>query len=148
MRIARDGTWFHQGTPIGRKELVKLFASVLRKEPDGYYLVTPVEKLSIAVDDAPFTAVLMSVAGEGKSQRLTFTTNTEDVTVAGRVHPIRVATDPASGEPAPYVHVRGGLEALIARPVFYQLADLAVPGDDGALGVWSDGVFFPLGEGQ
>ncbi|MDE1984929.1 MAG: DUF1285 domain-containing protein [Alphaproteobacteria bacterium] len=148
IRIARDGTWFHLGTPIGRKELVRLFSTILRKDEDGFHLVTPAEKLRIKVDDAPFLAVLLHSEGEGEDQRLTFTTNVGDEAVAGPEHIIRVNTDPVTQEPAPYLHVRSGLEAKIARAVFYQLADLAVPGDGAdrdVLGVWSGGVFFPLG---
>ncbi|MBS0473343.1 MAG: DUF1285 domain-containing protein [Proteobacteria bacterium] len=145
IRIARDGTWYHMGSPIGRKELVRLFSTILRKDPEGYVLVTPVEKMRIRVEDVPFLAVLMDVSGEGCDQVLTFTTNVGDEAVAGRDNPIRVETDPATGEPAPYVHIRKGLEARIARSVFYQLADLTVPGVGGVLGVWSGGVFFPIG---
>ena len=148
IRIARDGTWFHDGSPIGRKELVRLFSTILRKDPDGFVLVTPGEKMRIVVEDAPFSAVLLDVKGEGAEQKLTFTTNVGDETVAGSASPIRVVTDPKTGEPAPYVHVRKGLEARIARAAFYQLADLAVPGEGaqaGFLGVWSEGVFFPIG---
>jgi hypothetical protein len=148
IRIARDGTWFHMGTPIGRKELVRLFSTILRKDADGFHLVTPVEKMRIVVEDAPFLAVLLRAEGEGRDQRLTFTTNVGDETVAGTGNPIRVETDPATEEPSPYVHVRRGLEAKIARSVFYQLADLAVPGEgehEGLLGVWSGGQFFALG---
>jgi hypothetical protein len=151
IRIARDGTWFHNGTPIGRRELVRLFSTILRKDADGYHLVTPVEKMRIVVDDAPFLAVLLRVEGEGREQRLVFTTNVGDETVAGPDNPIRVETDAKTEEPAPYVHVRRGLEAKIARAVFYQLADMAVPGEgggEGPLGVWSDGVFFPLGRSE
>lgn len=148
IRIARDGTWFHDGSPIGRRELVRLFSTILRKDADGFHLVTPVEKMRIAVEDAPFLAVLLRAEGEGKDQKLIFTTNVGDETVAGADNPIRVETDPGSEEPTPYVHVRRGLEAKIARAVFYQLADMAVPGEgahQGLLGVWSGGVFFPLG---
>lgn len=148
IRIARDGQWFHQGTPIGRKELVRLFSTILRKDPDGYVLVTPAEKMRIVVEDAPFLAVLLDVEGCGHAQKLGFTTNVGDQTIAGAANPIRVATNRATGEPAPYVHVRNGLEARIARAVFYQLADMAVPGEGehaGFCGVWSDGVFFRLG---
>ena len=148
IRIARDGTWFHEGTPVGRKELVRLFSTILRRDPDGFVLVTPGEKMRIVVEDAPFLAVLADVAGEGRGQTLTFTTNVGDETVAGAENPIRVETDPDTQEPAPYVHVRKGLEARIARAVFYQLADLAVPGEGehaGFLGVWSGSVFFRLG---
>jgi hypothetical protein len=145
IRIARDGTWFHSGTPVSRKELVRLFSTILRKDGDDYVLVTPAEKMRINVEDAPFMAVLMNVEGEGREQRLAFTTNVGDVTIADGDNPIRVETDPVSEEPAPYVHVRRGLEARISRAVFYQLADLAVPGDAGMLGVWSGGAFFPIG---
>ena len=155
MRIARDGTWFYHGSPIGRKPLVKLFASVLRREHDGtYWLVTPVESGRIAVDDAPFVAVALDVAGAGRDQILVFRTNLDETVEAGADFPIRIAEDPKTGEPAPYVRARQGrdgrpgLEALIARPVFYQLVELAVedPNDPGRLGVWSRGVFFPLGK--
>jgi uncharacterized protein len=145
MRIARDGTWFHEGAPIGRKEMVRLFSTLLRKDPEGYVLVTPAERLSIVVEDAPFVAVAMEAEGEGSHQRLSFVTNVDDETVAGPEHPIRVETDPQTQAPRPYIHVRGGLEAKIARAVFYRLADLAVPDGAGQLGVWSMGAFFPLG---
>ncbi|HWA90432.1 MAG TPA: DUF1285 domain-containing protein [Rhizomicrobium sp.] len=144
IRIARDGTWHHQGTPIGRKELVRLFSTILRKDGADYVLVTPAEKMRIVVEDAPFLAVLMDAEGAGREQRLSFTTNVGDVTVADADNPIRVETDPVTEEPAPYVHVRRGLEAKIARAVFYQMADLAVVEGD-RLGVWSGGVFFPIG---
>lgn len=145
IRIARDGTWYHQGSPIGRKELVRLFSTILRRDPDGYVLVTPAEKMRIVVEDVPFLAVLLDVEGEGRDRRLVFTTNVGDIAVAGPDNPIRVETDPVTQEPSPYVHVRKGMEARIARSVFYQLADLAVPQGD-VLGVWSGGVFFPLGK--
>jgi len=144
IRIARDGTWFHQGTPVGRKELVRLFSTILRKDGADYVLVTPAEKMRIVVEDAPFVAVLMDVAGEGREQVLTFTTNVGDTTVAGADNPIRIEIDPATEEPAPYVHVRRRLEAKIARAVFYQMVDLAVT-EAGRLGVWSSGVFFAIG---
>jgi hypothetical protein len=144
IRIARDGTWFHQGTPIGRKELVRLFSTILRKDDEDYVLVTPAEKMRIVVEDAPFLAVLMDVTGSGRDQVLKFITNVGDETVAGADNPIRVETDPVTQQPAPYVHVRRGLEAKIARAVFYSLADLAVRDGD-LLGVWSGGVFFPIG---
>lgn len=145
IRIARDGTWFHEGTPIARRELVRLFSTILRKDADGFHLVTPAEKMRIRVDDAPFLAVLLRAECEGRAQRLVFTTNVGDETVAGADNPMRVITNPQTGEPAPYVHVRAGLEAKISRAVFYQLADMAVPGEDGMLGVWSEGKFFALG---
>ena len=149
MRIARDGTWYYRGSPIGRKPLVRLFSTVLRRdEAGGYWLVTPVERGRILVDDAPFVAVAMEVAGEGAGRQLTFTTNLDHIVAAGPDHPIRVAIDPDTGEPSPYVLVRDGLEALIARPVFYDLVELAEErGTAGTreLGVWSGGRFFTLG---
>lgn len=152
IRIARDGTWFYQGTPIGRKPLVKLFSTVLRREADGdYWLVTPFERGRIVVEDAPFVAVECDIEGAGERQRLVFRTNIDERVVAGPEHPLRVALRPAGDgrpeEPSPYVLVRAGLEALIARPVFYQLVAAAVPdpADPEALGLWSDGVFFRLG---
>ncbi|MGA4636742.1 DUF1285 domain-containing protein [Pseudomonas solani] len=149
MRIARDGTWFYLGTPIGRKPMVKLFSTIIRRDGDDYFLVTPMEKVGITVDDAPFVAVSVEVSGEGEEQLLRFVTNVEDEVEAGAEHPIRVETDPVTQEPAPYVHVRTNLEALIHRNVFYQLVELAVVREiDGRnwLGVWSGGQFFPIGE--
>ncbi len=148
IRIARDGTWYHQGTPFARRELVRLFSTILRKDPDGFHLVTPAEKMRIRVDDAPFVAVLLETSGVGRAQRLVFTTNVGDETVASRENPIRVEINRDTGEPAPYVHVRRGLEARISRSAFYQLAGLAVPGPDGTLGVWSEGAYFPLGSAE
>lgn len=147
MRIARDGTWFHEGTPINRPELVRLFSTILRRDDDGYVLVTPVEKWGITVDDAPFVAVDFDAEGAGEAQVLTFQTNVGDTAVAGPDHPIRVVQDPESGEPSPYVLVRDRLEALIDRKSFYRLVDLAVEHPhEGAqwLGVWSGGEFFPI----
>lgn len=152
MRIARDGTWFYHGSPIGRKRLVKLFASVLRREDDGhYYLVTPAEKGRIAVDDAPFVAVAMDVTRDGQGQRLSFRTNIDEEVVADGAHPIRVDHNQLTGEPAPYVLVRDGLEALIGRAVYYDLVERGVEKQvDGETlyGVWSCGVFFPLGRAE
>lgn len=148
MRIARDGTWFYLGTPIGRKPMVRLFSTIIRRDGDDYFLITPVEKVGIIVEDAPFVAVLLEVQGEGESQVLRFTTNVEDVVEAGAEHPLRVAIDPATQEPAPYLHVRTNLEALIHRNVFYQLVDLSVTREiDGQrwMGVWSQGEFFRIG---
>jgi hypothetical protein len=143
MRIARDGTWYHQGTPIGREAMVRLFATILRREPDGgYVLVTPVEKLDIAVEDAPFVAVEMKAEGDGPTQSLAFRLNTGDLVTAGPEHPLRFA-DGADG-PRPYLTVRRGMEALIARSVYYELANLAIAGDDIPAGVWSKGVFFAI----
>ena len=146
IRIARDGTWFHQGTQITRKEIVRLFSTILRKDADGYSLVTPVERMRIRVDDVPFLAVLLDVQGRAREQRLVFTTNVGDEVVAGMENPIRVSMDATTGEPAPYIHIRRGLEARIARPVYYELAQLAVTADDPELlGVWSCDRFFVLG---
>ena len=147
MRIARDGTWYYLGTPIGRKPMVRLFSTIIRRDGDDYFLVTPVEKCGITVDDAPFVAVTLVVEGEGEEQVLRFTTNVEDEVVADAAHPIRVDLDPQTQEPSPYVLVRVNLEALIHRNVFYQLVELAVPREiDGVdwRGVWSSGEFFPI----
>ena len=147
MRIARDGTWFYLGTPIGRPELVRLFSTILRKDGDDYFLVTPVEKVGITVDDAPFVAVDFEVAGQGAGQTLTFLTNVGDRAEAGPDHPIRVARDPDTDEPAPYVMIRAGLEALIDRKSFYRLVEIGEIDDvDGItwFGLWSGGMFFPV----
>jgi len=149
LRISRDGIWYYQGSPIHRARLVKLFSSVMRRDGDEFFLVTPVEKLKIQVDDAPFVAVEMDREGEGESQRLLFRTNVDDVVEAGPRHPIRVVIDPLSGELSPYIRVRNRLEALISRPGFYQMADLALMENDAStieFGVWSGGCFFTLGE--
>ncbi|MFT6530740.1 MAG: hypothetical protein ACJASC_000259 [Limimaricola cinnabarinus] len=143
MRIARDGTWFHEGTPIGRERMVKLFASILKREGDRHYLVTPVEKVGITVDDAPFVAVDVTRDGEG----LRFTTNLDETAVAGPEHPIRVIRDPETGEPSPYIEIRSGLEALIDRKSFYRLVELgetAPHEDEDWFGVRSNDVFFPI----
>lgn len=147
IRIARDGTWHYRGSPIHRKPLVTLFSSVLERDADGqYWLSTPAERGRIDVDDAPFLAVAMSVAGTGPQQALTFTTNLDESVTAGPDHPIRVAVDPDTGEPSPYVMVRDGLEALIARAIFYDMAELAEEGPEAGMpGVWSGGEFFALG---
>ena len=143
MRIARDGTWFYLGTPIGRFELVKLFSSILKKEDGKYFLVTPVEKVGITVDDAPFVAVDFEAEGEGTEQVLTFTTHVGDTAVAGPDHPIRVERDAETGEPSPYILIRANLEALIDRKSFYRLVDLGSH-HDGWFGLWSSGEFFPV----
>ena len=143
MEISRDGTWFHEGTPIGRPGMVKLFASILIREGDNYFLVTPVEKVGIRVQDAPFVAVDFEMSGEGVAQRLTFTTNLDDVTVAGPDAPLRFVRDDETGEPSPYVRVRRNLEALIDRKSFYRLVDLGVH-HDGWFGVWSGDAFFGI----
>lgn len=148
MSIARDGTWSYRGSPIPRPALVKLFASVLRRDADGrHYLVTPVEKVDVAVEDAPFLAVELEVIGEGAAQVLVMRTNLDDVARIGREHPIRFAVEAETGGVKPYVLVRGGLEALVTRAVTYELFGLLEQTahlNDGARGVWSNGVFFAL----
>jgi len=158
MRIARDGTWFYHGSAIRRKPLVRLFSTVIRREDDGdYYLVTPVERCRIQVDDAPFTAVEMFVEGQGEGQSLTFRTNVDEVVTLDRDHPLRLEIDAETGEPAPYIRVRDNLDALVVRAVYYDLVELAVekpetPADQGTepevgdfIGVWSKGAYFELG---
>ena len=144
MRIAADGTWFHEGSPIGRPALVRLFSTILRREPDGgFVLVTPGEKLDIQVDDAPFVAVEATSEGEGSDRCIIFRTNTDDLVAAGPDNVLRIDTAP-DGTPRPYLHVRAGLEALVNRAVFYQLADLALAEGATLPGLWSDGAFFPF----
>lgn len=149
MRIARDGTWYHQDRPIRRMALVKLFSTVLRRDDaGGYWLATPVEQGRIEVEDAPFTAVELQADGSGRDMTLTFRTNLDQMVTVDAAHPIRVAEDAVTGEPTPYVLVRDNLEALIVRSVFYELAELAEEqaGDDGPeMVVWSGGVPFVLG---
>ena len=148
MRIARDGTWYHEGDPIRRLALAQLFSTILRLDEDArYYLVTPVERWAIQVDDAPFVAVRLSVSGEGEQQQLLFHTSLEDEVPLDGEHPLRVELDPQSGEPSPYIRVRANLDALISRTVFYELADLAVEAEVAGvqrIGVWSGGRFFPI----
>lgn len=152
MEIRRDGTWFHEGTPIGRAPLVRLFSTILKREGDRYFLVTPVEKVGVRVEDAPFVAQDFTVTdeGSGPAQVVTFTTNVGDSVVAGPDNPIRVLRDDA-GEPSPYVHVRAGLEALIDRKSFYRLVDIGEAhrvetegGGEDWFGLWSQGAFFPF----
>tara|TARA_R110002051_G_scaffold183061_3_gene252686 strand:- start:4158 stop:4748 length:591 start_codon:yes stop_codon:yes gene_type:complete len=143
MRIARDGTWFYLGTPIGRMELVKLFSTILRRDGDDYFLVTPVEKVGITVDDAPFVAVDFNRKGDV----LVFETNVGDFVNAGPDAPIRVERDAQTGEPAPYVLVRANLEALIDRKSFYRLVEIGEEAEVGGVlwfGVRSKGAFFPI----
>ena len=143
MRIARDGTWFYLGTPIGRKRLVKLFSTIIRKDGSDYFLVTPVEKVGIKVDDAPFVAVDFNAA----DKVITFTTNVGDTVQAGPDNPIRIVLNPDHGEPSPYILVRSNLEALIDRKSFYRLVDQGEAGTVNGIewfGVWSSGVFFPF----
>ena len=147
MEIRRDGTWFYQGTPIGRAPMVRLFSTILRKDPDGYVLVTPVEKVSIRVEDVPFIAQDAEVTGEGAAQAITFTTNVGDEATAGPDRPIRAERDAETGEPAPYVLVRAGLEARIDRKTFYRLVEIGEHADhagEGWFGLRSGGAFFPV----
>ena len=142
-RIAADGTWFHDGAPIGRPALVRLFARVLRRGPDGgYWLVTPAERVPVMVEDAPFVAVELRAAGAGRDQILDFRTNVDDRVRLDAGHPLRIAAGDRG--PRPYIAIDGGMEALIARSVYYDLAGRAVADADGAVGVWSAGCFFPL----
>jgi hypothetical protein len=147
IRIAKDGLWYYLGTPIGRQPLVDLFAGVLKLEDGKYFLVTPVEKVGIVVEDAPLFVVDAEAAGEGQAQAVSFFTRTGDVVVAGPDHPIRVERDPETGEPSPYIHIRRGLEARIDRKTFYRLVDLCthevLDGSDW-FGLWSGGTFFPV----
>ena len=147
MRIDRNGTWYYRGSPIGRMALVRLFSTVLRRDTDGvFWLTTPVENGRIEVEDAPFIGVELMAEGSGRDQILRFRTNVDDVVTLDAAHALRVVHDGVSGEPRPYIHVREGLEARIVRAVFYHLVDLgACDGDGGTFGVWSSGMFFPLG---
>ncbi|WP_375249088.1 DUF1285 domain-containing protein [Sphingomonas sp.] len=143
MRIARDGTWFHQGTPIGRAAMVRAFSRILRREPDGgFVLVTPGEKLDIAVEDAPFVAVEMKVEGTGRDTMLAFRLNTGEMVTASADHPLRF--EERDDGPHPYLRVRGGLDALVSRALYYELANIALDLGDTPPGVWSAGAFFPL----
>lgn len=143
MRIARDGTWFHQGSPIGRQAMVQLFSTILRREADGgYVLVTPGEKLDIEVEDAPFVAVEMKAEGAGLAMQLAFRLNTGELVTAGPDHPLRF--EQRDDGPHPYLHVRGGLDALVARSVYYDLVELALVGEEERPGIWSDGAFFAI----
>jgi uncharacterized protein len=145
MKIRADGVWFYGGSPIGRMPLVKLFSSVLRKDEDGkHYLVTPAEKVDVAVDDAPFLAVEVEVRGSRREQHLTFRTNVDDIVAAGPDHPIRFEVEPGSEGLKPYLLVRGRLEALVTRALYYDLVELAVEEAGDGLGLWSGGAFFPL----
>lgn len=150
MRIARNGTWYHQGSPIKRPELVRLFASVLKRDEQGqFWLVTPVERCRVLVEDAPFTAVEVDFSGTGKDQKVAFRTNVEDRVVLGAQNPLRIVASERG--PRPYVLVRPGLEALVLRSVYYHLAERTVDGPAGSgaegvrcAGIWSSGQFFPL----
>jgi hypothetical protein len=142
MRIARDGTWYHEGSPIARPAMVRLFSTVLRREPDGrHVLVTPAEKLEIDVEETAFRAVEMRSEGEGRARRIAFRLDSGDAVILGPDHPLRL-------EPTPRILVRYGLEAELARPVYYELAELALAEGEDPAGVWSGGVFFPLEQRQ
>tara|TARA_R110000824_G_scaffold25838_7_gene89600 strand:+ start:25646 stop:26206 length:561 start_codon:yes stop_codon:yes gene_type:complete len=145
MRIAADGTWYHQGDPIRRPAMVRAFSSILRREPDdSYALVTPYQKLSIIVDDVPFVAVELESEGSGADRTLAFRLNTDHLVIAGTDHPLRFGAD----KPQPYLQVRNGLEAVLARPVYYELAELALVEEADPVGIWSAGIFFPMTAGQ
>ncbi|MEL6063714.1 MULTISPECIES: DUF1285 domain-containing protein [unclassified Methylobacterium] len=147
MRIAADGTWYHNGTPIRRPKLVRLFSSILRREPDGrIVLVTPVECVGITVEDAPFVAVEMAVDGSGQDRRISFRTNVDDLVPVDAEHTLRFE-EAADGALKPYLHVRGGLWALVSRALTYDLVDLAEEETlDGEtwLGLWAGGLFHPI----
>lgn len=149
IHIDRNGSWFYRGTPINRASLVKLFSSVLTRDAAGlYWLTTPAERGRITVEDAPFLAVELDRVGEGHEQKLIFRTNIGDFVTANAAHPLRIETDPDTKTPRPYVMVRNGLEARLARPVFYALVELGREervGDTTQYGIWSEATFFPLG---
>ena len=148
IRIAADGSWYHEGGLIARQALVKLFASVLRRESDGsYWLVTPVERGRIDVDDVPFIVISAECEGEGQSQTIRLQSNVGDEFSLGPDHPLVMRRPPEGDDFRPYVTVRPGLEARLARPVFYELAARANEGPEGRIGVWSAGTFFSL-EGE
>jgi uncharacterized protein len=143
MRIAGDGTWFYMNSPIGRKPLYQLFSKVIRRDGEDYFLVTPVEKCGIRVDDAPFVAVRMSVSGNGQNQIISFETNCDDHVVVNKEHPLRFADEAGTDGLKPYVIVRRNLEALVSRALFYDLVSLGVVAGEW-FGVWSSGTFFPM----
>ena len=149
IHIDRDGSWFYRGTPINRAALVRLFSTVLERDAAGaFWLTTPAERGRITVADAPFVAVELDCQGEGHDQALVFRTNVGDIVTADAAHPLRVETDPGTGAPRPYLLVRNRLEARLLRPVFYALVELGWEervGDATRFGVWSKGIFFPLG---
>ena len=147
IRIARDGQWYYNNSPIGRKRLVKLFSNILKKEGNIYYLVTPVEKIKIKVDDVPFVIVDMEYTKEGKSQVISFLTNTETKIILSKENPLRIEFNKKTREPSPYVTVRKNLEGLIDRKTFYRLADrceIYLHRREPWLGIWSTGKFFPI----
>jgi uncharacterized protein len=143
MRIARDGTWYHEGSPIRRPAMVRLFSTVLRREADGgHVLVTPVEKLEIDVEATAFRAIGMTSEGQGRSRRIAFQVDSGDAVILGRDHPLTIA--PTEHGPSPRILVRHGLEAELTRPVYYELAEMALAEANEPAGLWSDGAFFPL----
>ena len=145
MAIRADGVWLYQNSPIGRQPMVRMFSRILRRDADGrHYLVTPVEKVDVAVADAPFLAVEMEVRGAGQTQTLIFRTNVDDVVECGPDHPLRFVVEPASGGLKPYILVRGRLEALVTRAVYYDLMEL-VTEREGSAGIWSGGVCWDVG---
>lgn len=147
MEIRADGTWFYQGSPIGRKRMVRLFSRILRGEPDGtFVLVTPVEKVVVQVADAPFLAVEMECHGTGRDQALLFRTNVDDVVRCDGDHPLNFRRDPETGGLKPYLRVRGRLDAKVSRALMYDLVELATDETKDQAGIWSGGAWFPLGE--
>jgi hypothetical protein len=143
MRIAADGTWFHESAPIRRASMVRLFSTILRREPDGsHVLVTPVEKLAIDVERTAFRAVEMKMEGQGRERRIALVLDSGDAIILGRDHPLTIA-DGGAG-PIPRVAVRHGLEAELSRPIYYELAEVALAEGAEPPGIWSDGCFFPL----
>ncbi|MEQ8193491.1 MAG: DUF1285 domain-containing protein [Rhodospirillales bacterium] len=149
MRIDRDGVWYYRGSPIARQELVKLFSSVLKRDESGeFWLITPAEKGTIEVEDAPFIGVELQAAGSGEDQVIEIRINTDDIVTIDADHPLEIDFAPGTGEPSPYITVRDGLKARLARPVYYELVELGTEGHDkqeGQFGIWSSGVFFSLG---
>jgi hypothetical protein len=147
MRIARDGTWYHQDSPIRRAAMVRLFSTILRREPDGsHVLVTPVEKLYIEVETTAFRAIAMQSEGNRRERRIAFKLDSGDALILGRDHPLRIVPDERG--PSPRLLVRHGLEAELTRPVYYELAELALAEGNEPPGVWSEGTFFPLEQGH
>ncbi len=147
MRIARDGTWFHQGAPIRRPAMIRLFSTVLRREADGrHMLVTPAEKLEIDVDATAFRATEMTSEGKGPDRRIAFKLDSSDAVILGPEHPLKMT--PSAAGPSPRISVRHGLEAELTRPVYYELADIALAESDRPPGVWSCGSFFSLDTSQ
>ena len=147
MRIARDGTWYHEGSPIRRPAMVRLFSTVLRREPDGsHVLVTPVEKLTIEVESTAFRALTMTTEGDGPSRRIAFGLDSGDAVILGPEHPLRI--EGGVDGPSPRIHVRHGLEAELSRPIYYELAEIALAEGRHPAGIWSSGAFFALDGAQ